>query len=458
MAGSVATDRTVPIPDPAALVTRKRLRQFVLAAQANTVFLLGLAFIMLWLRPGNYWTVAVIVLLLLDGLILAAMLRLVRQGRFATVVTTIAVLVWVSSIAGSYLTPATLSLHLVIALLPAIFVVPYVARRRLPLFAGATVGSVVASAVVAIPVMEYPPLPARYATVAGLAAVSVLIMLVLWHTADTLGTVARAARLNAQALTKSQRLLAERAEQLAASRARLVEATDAERRRLERDLHDGAQQHLVAVAVTLQLARQLASPECERLLAEAGELLQTAIAEIRRLAHGIYPVLLAQGGLRAALPAAAVRCPIPVNVHVEELGRYRAEVETALYYCCLEALQNAAKHGGPRARVSVSAWQSPRTLTVTVSDDGVGFDPATTGSGAGLTNMTDRLAVIGGTLSVRSAPGVGTRVTATVPTEPISGAAAAQTTAGGPATGPLATHARYLSSEEMGRITGNSPV
>lgn len=458
MAPSDSADRLTPVPDPTAEITRKRLRQFVFAALANTVFLLGLALLMLWLRP-NWWTVTVIAMLLVDGLILAGLLRLVRDGRFATAVTTIAVLVWVSSIASSYLTPSTLSLHLVMALLPAIFVVPYVARRRLPWFAGVTVVSVVASALVAIPVMEYPPLPARYAMLAGLAAVAILIMLVLWHTADTLGTVARSARSNAQALTSSQRLLAERAEQLAASRARLVEATDAERRRLERDLHDGAQQHLVAVAVTLQLARHWANPECEQLLGEAGELLQTAIAEIRRLAHGLYPVLLAQGGLRAALPAAAARCPIPVEVHTEELGRYRTEIETAVYYCCLEALQNAAKHGGPHARVSVTARQDARTLTVIVADTGYGFDSATTGSGAGLTNMTDRLAVIGGTLSVRSAPGAGTRVTATVPARPLESAGRTGESAGAPQSGPpAAAQPRYWSSEEIGRITGNSPV
>ena len=205
-------------------------------------------------------------------------------------------------------------------------------------------------------------------------------------------------------------MLAERAAQLAASRTRLITAADEERRRLERDLHDGAQQHLVALAVLIQLARTAEHDRYQPLLIEASGLLETAIAEIRRLAHGIYPPLLVSGGLAEALPAVAARAPVPVQTEPAGPGRYPASIETALYFCCSEALQNAAKHGGPGTTVTITAHADDRMLTLTISDTGRGFDPATIGTG--LTNMTDRLSAIGGHLAIHTAPGRGTRVTA----------------------------------------------
>jgi signal transduction histidine kinase len=201
---------------------------------------------------------------------------------------------------------------------------------------------------------------------------------------------------------------------LQTSRARLITAADEERRRLERDLHDGAQQHLVALAVLIQLARTAGHDRYQPLLTEASGLLETAIAEIRRLAHGIYPPLLVSGGLAQALPAVAAHAPIPTQLNLQGLGRYPASIETALYFCCSEALQNAAKHGGPGTAVAITAHADDRTLTLTISDTGRGFDPATIGTG--LTNMTDRLSAIGGHLAIDTAPGRGTRVTAAVAT------------------------------------------
>ncbi|MBV9352689.1 MAG: ATP-binding protein, partial [Mycobacterium sp.] len=148
------------------------------------------------------------------------------------------------------------------------------------------------------------------------------------------------------------------------------------------------------------------------LLTEASGLLETAIAEIRRLAHGIYPSLLVSGGLAQALPAAAAQAAIPVRLNLQDLGRYPASIEAALYFCCSEALQNAAKHGGPGTTARITAHAHDRTLTLTISDTGRGFDPATTGTG--LANMTDRLSAIGGDLRVDTAPGRGTRITAVV--------------------------------------------
>ena len=164
---------------------------------------------------------------------------------------------------------------------------------------------------------------------------------------------------NAAALRTSEGQLAERAVELAASRTRLITAADEERRRLERDLHDGAQQHLVALSVLLQLARNAERDRTQPLLTEAADLVETAIAEIRRLAHGIYPPLLVSGGLSEALPTLAARAAVPVHLNLNGLGRYQPSTEAALYYCCSEALQNAAKHGGPGTSVDGHGPRGP---------------------------------------------------------------------------------------------------
>ncbi|UGT43521.1 sensor histidine kinase [Nocardia yamanashiensis] len=403
-------------------LARTRLRVFLLGLLGTDVVLIACAGI-ISLRGPNWWAVAMVVLLAVEGALLLVARRQAERGELAGSATTISVAVWTGAIVASYLSPFTLPIHVVAVLLPAIFAVPYVGRKQLRRFMFVTIGSVTACGVIAAPLVVYPPLALKYVASIGLPAVVAMILLVLWHTAATMREIAVTAQHNADALASSQRLLAERADQLTSSRARLVAATDAERRRLERDLHDGAQQHLVAVAVTLQLARQLASDDaggCSELLGEAADLVQTAIAEIRRLAHGIYPPLLAADGLRGALPAAAGRCPVPVHVDAQALGRYSVDIETALYYCCLEALQNSVKHGGPATAVTITARQSSGTLTVTIADTGSGFDPTDHPPGAGLTNMRDRLAVIGGTLDLDSAPGTGTRLTATVPAQPLS--------------------------------------
>ena len=142
-----------------------------------------------------------------------------------------------------------------------------------------------------------------------------------------------------------------------------------------RDLHDGAQQHLVALSVLVQLARNAERDRAEPLLTEASELVDTAISEIRRLAHGIYPPLLISGGLAEALPALAARASVPVQLDLGWIGRYPPSTEAAFYYCCSEALQNAAKHGGPNTTVTVTAVADEQTLTLMITDTGCGFNP-----------------------------------------------------------------------------------
>lgn len=207
------------------------------------------------------------------------------------------------------------------------------------------------------------------------------------------------------------------AEELRASRARIVATADAERRKIERNLHDGAQQHLVALAVNLRLTKDIlvddptAAAEMLELLAGS---VKDAIQELRDLAHGIYPPLLVDSGLEEALRAAANRSPLGVQVEVHGVGRHDTEVEAAVYFCCLEALQNAAKHAA-ESTVVLRLEQDDDALSFVVADDGPGFDAVSASSGHGFVNMSDRLGAIGGTVRWESTPGVGTTISGSVP-------------------------------------------
>ena len=217
----------------------------------------------------------------------------------------------------------------------------------------------------------------------------------------------------------NERLQAElraRLVELQAPRARLVTAADEARRRIERDLHDGAQQQLVALRISLGLARQLVTntPEAADLLAQTEHQAAGALEELRELARGIYPPLLADLGLPAALEAQARKAALPVTIEAAGVGRYPREIEAAVYFCVLEALQNTAKYAhAAAARVTVG--QDGHYLVFTVTDDGQGFDPATTPMGTGVQGISDRLSALGGTSDITSAPGHGTQITGRIP-------------------------------------------
>jgi signal transduction histidine kinase len=210
-------------------------------------------------------------------------------------------------------------------------------------------------------------------------------------------------------------------EDLRASRQRLVAAQDEARRRLERNIHDGAQQDLVALAIKLRLAATAADDDPARhFLGELQADAAAALENLRDLARGIYPPLLADLGLAAALGAQAGKSALPVTVEADRIGRFGQDAEAAVYFCCLEALQNTAKYAqASAARIAVQSQSG--TLCFTVSDDGTGYDARHTPLGSGLRNMADRLAALGGHLEVRSAPGQGTTVTGHLPIHATSG-------------------------------------
>jgi signal transduction histidine kinase len=210
--------------------------------------------------------------------------------------------------------------------------------------------------------------------------------------------------------------LTARLEDIRASQQRLVAAQDAERRRIERNIHDGAQQQLVAMAIKLNIAEGLIGLDTDgerELLAELRQEAAGAVEDLRDLARGIYPPLLASQGLAAALQAQAAKSPVPTSVQADGIGRYPQDTEAAVYFCVLEALQNVAKYAGA-SHVGIRLEASGDQLLFEVTDDGAGFDPGTKGYGTGLQGMADRLGAHGGRLDVRSAPGAGTVITGRV--------------------------------------------
>jgi signal transduction histidine kinase len=234
--------------------------------------------------------------------------------------------------------------------------------------------------------------------------------------AKLVGTLASHAGLVLRNVRLTEELRA-RLDDLRAAQRRIVSAQDEERRRLERNIHDGAQQQLVALTVKARLARQLA----ERDPAKAAELLsqievetQAALEDLRDLARGIYPPLLADQGLEAALRAQTRKVSLPVSVEADGVGRYAPEVEATVYFCALEALQNVTKYAAA-STTTVRLSQRNGSLAFVVEDDGRGFDPRAASGGSGLQGMADRLAAVGGSLEVDSEPGRGTTVRGRVP-------------------------------------------
>jgi signal transduction histidine kinase len=209
-------------------------------------------------------------------------------------------------------------------------------------------------------------------------------------------------------------------DELRASRARIVVTADEERHRLERDLHDGAQQRLFMLQVKLgRLRRSLADErsvgEIEEIEADAA----AALEELRVLAHGIFPTVLVESGVPEALRAFAVDAPIPVRVTDHWIGRLSPPIEAALYFCALEAIQNAAKHAGAEARVTVALDRDGDRVDLSIVDDGLGFQSAGTSDGMGFVTIRDRIGAVGGELEVISKPGRGVTVHVSIDHAPL---------------------------------------
>jgi len=322
---------------------------------------------------------------------------------------------WTVAVVVTVMVPFALTILPIVLVLPILLAVSWLGRRQLEAMLTATLVTV---ALVAI--------AGRVAPGVGLEALAPAWVL----TTLTLLFIPVCTGLACLLAVQNHRRLSSRAWALQQSQGRLVAATDRERRRIERDLHDGAQQRLAAVAAQLRVAvrrqqrQEAAGSGPDGWLTGHLETLvldvQEAARELRDLSHGVYPASLAQHGLVAALRVAAGRAPIPVQVLDEGVGRFAPDVESGVYFCCMEAIHNAVKHAGADATVTVQLTPLPSgRLRFLITDTGVGCPPEALASGHGLQNIADRVGALGGTLSATTRPGTGVTITGRLPAGPL---------------------------------------
>lgn len=392
--------------DPTGLTRRAGLRWTLLAngIAATSAVALVVGFYAFTVR--NVWLLSI--LIPIGSLAIAMRLAIARVDRGDTTgaIRIYAASTWLVGVWVTLAVPFIWPTLMLTVLMPLVLAISYVQRRQLVvliLLSVVVVGAVAICGLaqpvtgVADDVREWSPWIRRTTVVATLTAVFVMVVVIVWqHHKES----------EAQAAL------------LRDSRARLASVADEERRRIERDLHDGAQQRLVGVAVRLGLMSvQLEGAQAEAVDAMSEEL-AGAIEELRELAHGIYPPLLSNEGVGAALRAAARRSPLPTEVISEITSRFSTDIETALYFCGLEAMQNAAKHAGPNSSVRVHLHADESTIALRVVDDGGGGLPASMPSSGGLLNMADRIGAVGGSVEIGTSPTRGVEVVARVPIVP----------------------------------------
>lgn len=325
-----------------------------------------------------------------------------RLGRLARAVLVMNVAVWPLAVVGTIIVPEALPITSLSGLGPVLLAVPELSRRAVARLL--TLSVVMTLAITAISTTDITHLgdrvPELTLDIAVLLSVPALIGLIL-----VIGG-------------QNHQLLTDRNAVLHSSRQRIAEATDRERRRIERDLHDGAQQRLHGALVQISAARRLASTDAPRaatLMRDARSELREAISDLHDLVNGVRPALLDEFGLSAALRGAVARRTPPAATAFHDLGRYRPDIEAAVWFCCLEAMVNVDKHAGPATQIDLHVDDTGRFLRFSVADDGAGFalSPVSSLTG-GLRNMHDRVEAVGGTLVVTSSP-KGSRIVGTIP-------------------------------------------
>jgi signal transduction histidine kinase len=345
------------------------------------------------------WTGVVAAVAAATALALSVSVRLARRGRLLPGVLIADVACSSAMILATALAPVTLYYHPILSVIPPLLAVPLLSRAQ---FLGVVAANVIVTIALSVVGRVSPGVGIQQRFPDPLLDVYI-VLAVTTCTALVLSLAWRA-----------HMSLSARAQALQRSRERLVAAGDRERQRIERDLHDGAQQSLAACAVRLRVVRRLLpdrpGPAAE-LLGELAAELREAVRELGELAHGLYPAVLVEHGLGEALRRVAHRSPLPTEVTVRNVRRYRPDIELSVYFCCLEGLQNAVKHAGEHAEVTVCLVGGPGDeLTFDIADTGDGCDPSLLGRGRGLTNITDRLGALGGALTVHARPGAGVRL------------------------------------------------
>ncbi len=404
---------------------RRRLRTLV-AFELVTAATAVVAILLVWLlvlRSG--WLLVLAAMVALFGLLVVVAVIPLRGGRLEHAVRWLAAANWLTALGTTAIATFAWPVLALAALLPAVFSIPYASGAVLRVYALVSLAASVGVAILGVlqdfsRLSDELPEWVRLVVVIGFTPfVAAMIAQLGLENSSHLNRLLRDANAANERLRGSEEVLAAQAEELRQSRARLVAATDRERRRIERDLHDGAQQRLVALSVRLSMARETVRHDPGAAVEVFDDLraeVKAAQVELNRLAQGVYPPVLTEHGLAAALQSAVDRTPNPVEIDVSDVGRHPPDIEAAVYFCCIEALQNAAKHAGREAIVHVALRRvGDREIEFEVSDDGTGFDPATATHGNGFVNMRDRLGAFGGSVEVDAAPGFGTRVIGRLP-------------------------------------------
>lgn len=405
---------------PLTTLAQRLERSLRVSAAAGACGIIGVLLVMALVVSSSWLLVIVIAAVSHQAALLVAR-RLCRRGRVATAAVTFCLTDWAMVAVALVIVPPAAPALVPIIIARVVSTLPYLHKDALlRLVAASVAAGVVVGALSRMDLVgaaEQVPGWVLTAFVMFFVPVGFAVVgLDLWqHSATLLETARGALEANAR-LRASQRALAEQADELARSRSRLVAAADMERRRLERDLHDGAQQTLTGLCLGVsQLARRHKDAPVTAELLRLEEIAQEAVTELRELAHGVYPPVLASQGLAPALEAVLRRHSLPVRAAIEPVGRRPPEQEAAVYFCCREALQNIEKHAGPAAAPKLTLTEDDTgTLSFSVTDTGRGFD-ARNGTGQGLVNMRDRLAAVGGEVTVRSTPDGGTVVAGRLP-------------------------------------------
>ncbi|MFN3215323.1 MAG: sensor histidine kinase [Acidimicrobiales bacterium] len=362
------------------------------------------------------WVAVLAVCVTMVAVALLAAQVLLARGRVIEAFAVFAAANWVIALVAATAAPFAMPVLVIISLLPAALAVPVVSRVQLPKVVAITI--VVVTAVVALGTLQdvvqieddLPGWVPKLVTLMFTPVMAGLVAIIVYQTIETLTQALD------EAVTSRDRLRD--------AQARIVTASDEARRGIERDLHDGAQQRLTALAIGLGRIHARAGREDLPIADDVGALrdhLADARSELRRLAHGLYPSALEIDGLEAALRGEADRFDLPITVRCEPLPGVSLAIQVAVYFCCLEALQNAVHHGDPASvLITVSAaggdGVAPEVVIFEVVDDGSGFDASSgAGDGRGFANMADRVGAFGGTIVVESVPGDGTTVRGTVP-------------------------------------------
>lgn len=410
--------------DPGLPQRQDRLRQFIvldaLISAIATVFVIG---VYLWVER-NGWLIVVALVAGAAATTMAMGLRPLRHGDSTAAVWWLVAGNWGVALTTASVATFAWPIQIMAAVLPVVLAVSHVSSRQFRWMIGGAI--VVGTTAAALGLLQdfsgltdsVPEWVTDIVLIVFAPFMAVLITVAGAQSAESMRDSLQLSVAANESLRASERLLEEQAEVLRSSRRRIVAAADRERRRIERDLHDGAQQRLVGLSLQLSLAREQATGDpaaAQETLDRIRDEVRHAQEEMRALVQGLYPPVLTQHGLAPALRSMLGHLDNPLRSEIDDIGRLDPDREAGLYFVGLEAVQNVMKHTGPTTGITIRLTEDDESIRLEVADDGPGFDPGVASDGIGLANMEDRVGAAGGDVRITSVPGEGTTITATVP-------------------------------------------